>query len=324
MRALRTVLCALAGVACGFGTLPAAAQAYPDRPITLIVPFAPGGIGDIVGRELNATLTTTLGQPLVVENKAGAGTQIGTAYVVQSEPDGYTLAIQSSSLTILQNVRKDLGFDVTKDLVPVASTIAGTLGVIISPDVPANTLEEFIAYAKERPGELNFASGGVGSTTHLAAQYLLSLAGVDVQHIPYAGGAQAMEAVVAGDAQLIVIDPFLVKGQIDAGKARLLAVGSTERSPLLPDVPTVIEAGVPGYEVGFWWGVFAPQGTPPEIVERLNQEINKVFEKPESQARFRELGYSTHVMSPDAFRQMTLDEVEKWRKVVELSNLQGG
>ncbi len=295
----------------------ALAQPFPARAITIVVPFAPGGPGDITARMVARDLSTKLGQPVLVDNKGGAGGLIGTQAVTRAAPDGYTLLLHSSSLTSNQAMQVNPDIDVRQDLVGVTPAIFGIMGVFVNPTVPARNMQELIAYARSRPGAMNFGSSGVGSQTHLYGEMLKGAAGIDMVHVAYSGGAPSVAAALSNEVQLLVIDVGSAKAQSDAGKLRLLAVGTEQRSTLLPDVPTVAESGLPGYRADFWFGFFAPRRTPNAIVETLGAEISTILNKPEVKQNLNNRGYEIRSMSAAAFQQLVGSEVAKWEKIIK-------
>jgi tripartite-type tricarboxylate transporter receptor subunit TctC len=298
----------------------ARAQAYPTRPVRIIVGFAAGGPADIVARLIAQWLSERLGQPFVVENRTGAATNIAAEAVARSPPDGYTLLFVTSANAVNTTLYEKLSFNLSRDIVPVASLIRAPSVLEVNPSVPAKTVPEFIAYAKANPGKLTMASSGIGTASHLFGELFKFMTGVNMLHVPYRGAAPAVTDVVAGQVQ-VYFDPIPNSiGYIRAGKVRPLAITSATRSEALPDVPTVSES-VPGYEASFWYGVGAPKATPAEIVEKLNKEVNAALADPKMKARFAELGATALPGPPADFGKLIAEETEKWGKVVKFANI---
>jgi tripartite-type tricarboxylate transporter receptor subunit TctC len=299
----------------------ARAQAYPTRPVRMIVGFTPGGPTDIAARLMAQWLTERFGQPFVVENRPGAGSNIGTEAVVNSAPDGYTLLVVSTSATVSTTFYRNLNFNFLRDIAPVAGIVRVPLVMVVNPSVPARTVPDFIAYAKANPGKVNMASVGNGTTPHMAGELFKMMAGVDMLHVPYRGASPALTDLIGGRAQVMFEGMLSLIEHIRAGKLRPLAVTPATRSPLLPDVPTVGEF-LPGYEASVWFGVGAPRNTPAEIVERLNKEINAGLADPTLKARIGELGGTALAVSTAEFGKLFAEDAEKWGKVVRAANIQ--
>jgi tripartite-type tricarboxylate transporter receptor subunit TctC len=312
-------------LAAGAAVLPAVAmvaraQSYPTRPVHIICPFAAGGPNDITARLIGQALSDRLGQQFVVDNRAGAGANVGTEVVVRAPPDGYTLLLASSANAVNATLYDKLSYDYMRDIAPVASILRVPNVMVVNPSVPAKTLVEFIAYAKANPGKLNMATSGNGSTTHVSGELFKELAGVDLVAVAYRGGGPALIDLLGGQMQ-VMFEPTLAAIEfIRSGKLRALAVTTAMRSDLLPDIPTVAEF-VPGYEASQWYGIGAPRNTPPEIVARLNTEINAALADPKLQARFTDLGGIPTTMTPAEFGKFVADETEKWGKVVRAGNI---
>jgi tripartite-type tricarboxylate transporter receptor subunit TctC len=301
----------------------ASAQAYPSRPVRWVVTAAPGGSADILARLLGQWLSERLGQPFIIENRTGAGGNIGTESVVHAPPDGYTIHLTATSDAINATLYDKLSFSLLRDIAPVASLIRGPFVMVVNSAFPAKTVPEFIAYAKANPGKINFASGGVGFATHIAGEMFKMMTGVDMVHVPYRGQAPAMVDLLAGQVQ-VMFDPVLSSlSNIRAGKVRPLAVTTSTRSQALPDVPTVADF-VPGYEASVWFGVGAPANTPAAIVDTLNKEINTGLANPGIKARLADLGAVPMTMTPAEYGKFVADEVEKWGKVVRAANIKAG
>jgi tripartite-type tricarboxylate transporter receptor subunit TctC len=295
----------------------AAAQNYPTHPIRWIIGFPPGGPTDILVRIMGDWLSTRLGQPVVVENKPGAASNIATEAVINAAADGYTIASVTSANAINATVNKrTLPFDYLKQMIPVAGMSQGPSVLVINPSIPANNVAEFIAYAKANPGKINFGSPGVGSTGHLAAELFKAMAGVDIVHVPYRGAAPAMTDLIGGHVQVVFDSMVSVLPHVQAGRVRALAVTSKARSPLLPDLPTIAET-VPGYEAIIWFGVGVPRGTPDGVVALLNREINAGLASAEMKEKLAKLGTRPMIQSPDEFWKFAQSETEKWGKVIQ-------
>jgi tripartite-type tricarboxylate transporter receptor subunit TctC len=296
------------------------AQAYPARPLRLIVPFPPGGPTDLVGRPLAQSLAERLGQPVVIENRPGAGATIGTEAAVRAPPDGYTLLMSASSSAISASLYDKLSYNFIRDIAPVAGLVRFPQVLVVHPSVPAMTVPELIAHAKAHPGALNFASPGAGTGPHVTGELFKMMTGVTMVHVPYRGVAPAMTDLVAGQVQVMFVVPVGLVEHIESGRLRALAVTTTTRSRLLPQLPTVGET-VPGYEASTWFGVGAPRQTPTEIIERLNREINACLAEPAMKARLADLDGTTLVGTPVDFAKLIADETEKWSKVVKFAGV---
>jgi tripartite-type tricarboxylate transporter receptor subunit TctC len=302
---------------------PAKSDAYPNRPIRIVVPFPPGASpNDITARILGPKLSEQMRQQVVIDNRPGAAGIIGTDLVTKSTPDGHTLLINSSTLTIAPNAYKNLTFDPAKDLAPITMVAAAPQLVMVHASVPVSSLKELIAYVKARPpGQFKFSSGGNGTVPHLAGELLNHMAGLQAQHIPYKGGAPATAALLGGEVSMYIDTPTGSLGMIKAGKVKVLAVASKKRTALLPDVPTAEEAGLPGYELRVWYGFFAPAKTPRAIVQKLFNEFRTALASPEIQARFTTLGTETVDMPPDEFTRVFHGDLQRWAKFVRETGL---
>ncbi|MGZ5124126.1 MAG: Bug family tripartite tricarboxylate transporter substrate binding protein [Burkholderiales bacterium] len=323
VRALLLVAFALSQwAAAAQGGTPAKADAYPNRPIRIVVPFPPGASpNDITARLLGPKLSEQLRQQVVIDNRPGAAGIIGTDLVTKSTPDGYTLLINSSTLTIAPNAYKSLAFDPVKDLAPITMVAAAPQLVMVHASVPVSSLKELIAYVKARPGQFKFSSGGNGTVPHLAGELLNHMAGLQMAHIPYKGGAPAASALLGGEVSMYIDTPTGSLGMIKAGKVKVLAVASKTRTPLLPDVPTAEEAGLPGYELRVWYGFFAPAKTPRTIVQKLYQEFRAALASPDIQSRFTTMGTETVDMPPDEFTRVFHADLQRWAKFVRETGL---
>jgi len=312
-------------LAMGTAALPALsriarAQTYPARAVHLIVGYAAGGPNDTTARLTGQWLSERFGQPFVIENRTGAGGNIGTEVVVRAPPDGYTLLLASSSNAVNTTLYDKLSFDFMRDTVPVAGLVRVPNIMVVNPSVPAKTVPEFIAYAKANPGKINMATAGNGSTTHVSGELFKQLAGVNLVAVAYRGGGPALVDLLGGQMQVMFEPAISVIENIKAGKLRALAVTTAARSELLPDVPTVGEF-VPGYEASQWYGISAPKNTPPEIVTVLNKEVNAILADARLKARLADLGSIPTPMTPAEFGKLVADETEKWGKVVKAGNI---
>jgi len=312
-------------LAAGAAALPAVsriarAQSYPSRPVRLIFGYAPGGSADVTARIMAQWLTERLGQTFIVESRPGAGSNIGTEAVVRAAADGYTLLLVAPANAINATLYAKLNYDFLRDIVPVASLIRFGNVMEVNPTVPVKTVPEFIAYAKANPGKINFASSGAGSTIHMSGELFKMMAGVNMVHVPYRGAAPAITDLLAGQVQVMFDNIPTSIQHIRAGTLRPLAVTTAEPSELLPDLPVVADF-LPGYEASAWYGVGAPKGTPAEIVDKLNKEINAILAEPRAKVRFAELGASLVTGSAADFGKLLVDETEKWAKVVKFAGI---
>jgi tripartite-type tricarboxylate transporter receptor subunit TctC len=296
----------------------AKAQTYPARPVRLIIGYPPGGSADVTARLMGQWLSERLGQPVVVESRPGAATNIATEAVVRAPPDGYTLLLVAPANAINATLYDRLNFNFIRDIAPVAGIIRFPNVVVVNPSVPVKTIPELISYAKANPGKLNMASSGNGSTIHMSGELFKMMTGINMVHVPYRGGALALTDLIAGQVQVMFDNVPTSAEYIRAGKLRGLAVTSTARSEVLPDLPTVADV-LPGYEASAWYGVGVPKNTPAEIIDRINKEINAILADPKSKARLADLGASLLPGSPADFGKVLADETEKWGKVVEFS-----
>jgi tripartite-type tricarboxylate transporter receptor subunit TctC len=312
---MRRLLLGAAGALLALSTL-AAAQDYPTRPVRLIIPFPPGGSNDVVGRGIATQLSEKLGKQVVVDNRGGAGGVIGTEAVANSPADGYTLGIISIAHAVNPWLYK-LTYDPIKAFVPVGILATGPNVLVVHPDLPAKSVKELIDLAKQKPGELQWASAGIGSFQHLGGTLFALTAGIDIQHIPFKGGGPAMVDVVGGHTRIMFSSLVQTTGHIRSGKLRALGVGGTKRSPVLPDVPTIAEAGLPGYEALNWWGIVAPAGTPQPIIDKLHATLKVVLDSPDVQKQFANEGADVVQMTPPEFGAFMVSEMAKWERVVK-------
>jgi tripartite-type tricarboxylate transporter receptor subunit TctC len=312
-------------LAAGAAALPAlsriaTAQTYPSRPIRWIVPFPAGGGSDIIARLMGQWLSERLGQPFVIENRAGAGSNLGTKVVVDAPPDGYTLLLAASPNAINATFYDSLNYNFIRDIAPVGGIEREPLVMMINPSFPAKTVPEFIAYAKANPGKVNMGSAGIGSTPHLAGEMFRIMAGVNLVHVPYRGSPQALTDLIGGQVQ---VSFPLVAGSVEyirTGRLHAVAVTTARRSDVLPDVPAIAEF-VPNYDASNWFGVGVPKKTPIEIVERLNKEVNAALSDPKVKTRLTELGGTPLALSPTEYGALIADETEKWGKVIRAANI---
>jgi tripartite-type tricarboxylate transporter receptor subunit TctC len=312
-------------LAAGAAALPAAsdfawAQTYPSRPVRIIVGFPPGGTADIVARLMGQRLSERLGQPFVIENRPGAGGNIGTEAVVRAPADGYTLLLAATLNTINATLYDKLNYNFMRDIAPVACIIRAPLIMVVNPAVPAKTVSEFIAYAKDNPGKVTMASAGTGTLSHIAGELFKMMTGIDTLHVPYRGGAPALTDLMGRQVQVYFSPLPESISTIKGGKLRALAVTTATRSEALPDIPTVGEF-VPGYEASVWFGLGAPTDTPAEIIDKLNQETNAALADPKIKARMAESGGNALAGSPADFGKLIADETEKWGKLIRAANI---
>jgi tripartite-type tricarboxylate transporter receptor subunit TctC len=294
------------------------AQAYPTRPLRLIIGYPPGGSADITARLTGQWLSERLGQPVVIESRPGAATNLATEAVVRAPPDGYTLLLVAPANAINATLYDKLNFNFLRDIVPAAGIIRFPNVVVVNPPLPIKTIPDLIAYAKANPGKLNMASSGNGSTIHMSGELFKMLTGINMVHVPYRGGAPAITDLIAGQVHVMFDNVPTSAEHIKAGKLRGLAVTSTVRSEVLPDLPTVADF-LPGYEASAWYGLGMPKNTPSEVIDKVNTAMNAILADPKSQARFEELGASLLPGSPADFGKLLADETEKWGKVVKFS-----
>jgi tripartite-type tricarboxylate transporter receptor subunit TctC len=312
---------ALASILLAFSLGTASAQEYPSRPLHVIIPFGSGSLADAVPRLIQPALEASLGQRLVIENRPGAGGNVGAQAVVSATPDGYTVMMAATNnLVINQYMFRDMKFDPLTDLVPVSLVVDVPLILQVNPAVPAHTLGEFIAYAKANPGKLNFASPSPGTLPHLAMEIFARSAGLDLVHVPFKGGGPAMNALISNEVQAMLIGYATTAGQVKAGKVRPLAIASAKRLAALPQVPTFAEAGFPDLQAavpGNWWGMVAPKGTPAPIVHRLAAEIAKALADPATRKKYEDLGLTPVGSTPEEFAAGLPDQARKWRAVLQ-------
>lgn len=314
----RCVIAACAALTAGWGGA-SFAQTYPTQPIRFIVPYAAGGGVDIIARALAPKLSERLGQPVVIDNRGGAGGNIGTELAARAEPNGYTIVMGAAALAINVSLYRKLPFDPVKDFAPV-SLVAATPNILaVHPAVPAKSVKQLIQLAKARPGSLNYGSAGNGTTSHLAPELFKTMAGVSVVHIPYKGTSPAVVALLSGEVAIMLAPALTLLPHIKTNRVHGLAVSGLKRLPAIPELPTIAEAGVPGFEARQWYGVLAPAGTPPDIVTRLNAEIVKIVNSPEVTKRLQSEGSEVIGSTPEEFGRYIKAEIAKWAKAVAAS-----
>jgi len=297
------------------------AQAYPTHAVKVVVPYGVGGPADIYGRFLATKLQESLGHPFVVEDRPGGGSIVGTDVVAKSPPDGYTLLVMSNTHTVNETLIPKKPFDLMKDFAPITGINSSDLLMVINPSVPAANLKEFIALAKSKPGVLNYASSGPGTPYHMAGELFKYMAGVDIVHVPHKGSDQARTAVLGGQVQMMFDAITTMSGQARAGKVKALGTTGKRRSNVMPEVPTIAEAGVPGYEATIWLGLMAPAGTPRPILEKLNAEVNKIINAPEVKETWGKQGAVPMGMPVDEFGRFLQEDIAKWSKLVKATGM---
>ncbi len=306
----------LALVACLFAPA-AASQTYPSKPIRIVVPYPPGGFNDTLGRTLAAKFSEAWGQPAVVENKPGGNTLIGSEFVAKSAPDGYTLLVVAFPFSVVPSLFKTMPYDTVKEFAPVSLAAQSPNLLVVNPALPVKTVGELIAYAKAKPGTLSYASTGNGSSNHISMELFKNLAGVDIVHIPYKGSAPAVTDLLGGQVLLMFDNTPNVLPHVKSGRLRALGQSGTTRGALTPEVPTVAEAGVPGYEVTVWFGLVAPAGTPREVVDKLNGEVRRILAMPDVREKFAAQGVEPVGSTPEQFGAHIREQMAKWGKVVK-------
>jgi tripartite-type tricarboxylate transporter receptor subunit TctC len=293
------------------------AQDYPTHPVRIIVPFGAGGPADVTARLIGNSLQQSFGQPFVVENHAGAGGVIGTMEVVKSPPDGYTLLMMSNAQTANESLVPQRKYELMRDLMPIAPVNTSDLVIVVHLSVPAKTLAEFVALAKSQPGKLNYASSGQGTPYHMAGELFKTMAGIDVVHVPYRNSGEARSGVIGGQVQMMIDAVTTMAPNVAEGQVRALATTGKARSSVLPDVPTVAEAGVPGYEATIWLGLMAPTGTPKPVIDKLNAAVNAAVKRPDIVKLWTEQGALPMSMTPDEFDKYLRGDIVKWADVVK-------
>jgi tripartite-type tricarboxylate transporter receptor subunit TctC len=306
-------------IVAAFGGTVTYAQDYPTKPVKIIVPFAAGGPADVYARFLGQRLSDALGQPFVVEDRPGAGSLIGTDAVAKSPPDGYTLLLMSNTQTVNESLIPNKPYQLMRDFAPVAPINYSDLVLVVHPSVAANSLADLIKLAKASPGKLNYASSGPGTPYHMAGELFKAMAGVDIVHVPYKGSSGARTDVLGGQVQMMFDAVTTMSEHARAGSVKALATTGKTRSSVLPNVPTMSEAGVPGYEAVIWLGLIAPKNTPAPIVARLNAEITKIVNRPEVRAEWAKQGANAMVMTPEEFGRYLNEDIAKWERIVKIS-----
>jgi tripartite-type tricarboxylate transporter receptor subunit TctC len=320
--AVRLLGCAAMFLATGMSHAQSSKPAdYPARPVRLVVPFAPGGTNDILGRIVAEKLAERLGQPFVADNRAGANSVVGSEIVARANPDGHTVLIVAAGFAVNPSLVRKLPYDTVRDFAPIGLVAGGPYLMVIHPSVPARTVNEFIAWAKSRPGQVNYASVGTGSPPHLAAELLKITAGINMEHIPYKGGSAVLPDLIAGRVSMFFGSIATLRPHVQTEKLRAVAVTTTQRASAMPEVPTFIESGLAGYEVNGWYGLLAPGKTPRAIVGRLNAELRQVLADPETRRRFAANGMDPAPGSAEEFAALIRSEIAKWAKVVRAAGI---
>ena len=319
---LNTYLAVAAAAAAAVAAVPAYAQSYPTKTIRFVIPFPPGGSNDIVGRVMATALTERLGRTVIADNRAGGNSIIGTEIVANSPPDGYTMLIISTSFTTNPVIHK-LQFDPRKAFDWVAMLGVGPNVLAVTQSLPAKNVKELIALAKARPGQIVYASTGVGSNAHFATELFKHMTGTQMIHVPYKGGGPALIDTISGQAQICLSSLIQAIGHFRSNKLRALGTSGAKRSDILPDIPTIAEAGVPGYETQNWWGVAVSRGTPPAIIQRLNTEIGVILKAPETEKRLRGEGAEPVIKSPDELGKYVINEMDKWARLAKVAGIKG-
>jgi tripartite-type tricarboxylate transporter receptor subunit TctC len=317
---LRRLLAACGILVAAVVAFPVNADTFPSKTVKLVVPFPAGGPLDATGRTIGQKLTEAWGQSVIVENKPGAGGNIGAEYVAKSAPDGYTVVMGAlSTHAVNPSLYPKMPFDAQKDFAPITLVAVTPNVLVVNPSLPVHSVKELIAYAKANPGKLSFGSGSIGSAGHLAGELFKVDAGVDMVHVPYKGAAPAMQGLLAGDTQLMFDNLASAMSQVKGGKLRALAVTTAERSKLVPELPTMAEAGVPGFDISTWYGLLAPAGTPPDVIAKWNVDVTKILSAPEMRERLAAQGAEAAPDSPADFAKFIVSELVKYAKIVKAS-----
>jgi len=314
-------LLALVGIL-AMPAMPACADDYPSRPVKVIVPFGAGGPTDVFTRAIADELSKSLHQPFVMENRPGAGTTIGTEIVSKAKPDGYTLLMVSGTQAVNETLYSHKQYHLMTDLVPVAPLIETDLVLVVHPSVPAKNLKELLALAREKPGTLNYGSSGPGSNYHMAGELLKHITGIDIVHVPYKGSTGARTDILSGQIQILFDSVPTMAAMVNTGMVRALGTSGLKRSAILPDVPTLDEAGAPGFQATLWVGFMAPKGTPQPVIDLLNREITKIVQRPEIQAAWEKLGATPMMMTQADFTKFMQDQIDKWAQVIQANHIQ--
>ena len=295
---------------------------YPGKPVRLVVPFPAGGPTDIVGRTISQKLSESLGQPVIIDNRAGAGGVIGTEFVAKSPPDGYTILLGTiGGLAVAMSLYPNRGYDTLRDFQAVAQAVTVTNILVVHPSLPARTVKELLSLARARPGTLNYASSGSGTVTHLAGELLNTMAHVKIVHIPFKGGAPALTALMSGEVEMNFENSLIVVPHIKAGRVRAIAVTGAQRSKLMPDLPTIAEGGLPGYNASGWYGFVLPAAVPKEIVSRLANDFNRILRMPDVVERLSGQGAEPVINTPEQFTAFIRSEIDKWTRLVKTANM---
>ena len=300
----------------GTGSTPVFAQKYPDKLVRLLVPFAPGGGTDILARFMSAKLSDNLGVSVVIENRGGAGGTLGTELAARSAPDGYTILFTSASHSFNSSLYTKLGYDALKDFAPITLVALVPHLLVVHPSLPVKNVKELVSLARQRPGEIFYGSGGAGSSVHLAAVLFITTAKVDMTHVPYKGGGPAMIGVMAGEASVMFPTMQSALPHVKSGRLRVLAISTATRSPAVPEIPTIAESGVPGYDATGWYGMLAPTGTPQAVIDRLHAEVVKILAQPDIKQRLASEGAVAVGNTPAQFDKFIRDEIAKWAKII--------
>ena len=297
------------------------AESYPTKPIRFIVPFAPGGTTDIIARLLGARMAEDLGQQVLIDNRGGAGSMIGTELAAKSAPDGHTIVLSNIGLAINETLYPKRAYDAMRDLAPVSLVGITPNAFVVHPSLPTSTMKEFLVFAKARPGQLAYASGGIGSSSHLSMELLQSMSGIRVNHVPYKGAGPALIDVAAGHVHFQLNSMPAVMAHVQSKRLRALAVSSAKRSRAVPDLPTIAESGVPGYDYVTWYGLLVPAQTPKPVVARLNAAVHKALALADVREKLGQGGVETEASTPEAFGKLVQADIEKWRKIIRAANI---
>lgn len=322
LRLLATAYAACAATMFGWGIGVQAQSDFPNRPVRMINPYTPGGSVDLVGRALAAGLSEIWGHQVIVDNRPGAGTLIGTEIVVRAEPDGYTMLCTSSTIAILSSMYKNMRFDPIRDLSPVALAAVSPFMLVVTPGLPAKSVQELIALAKAQPGQITGASSGVGTTTHLTLEMFKSMSRIDLLHVPYKGGGPAISDLIGGQVKVHFNTPGTLLPHVKAGRLRALAMSSAQRADFAPDLPTVAESGVPGFEATVWYGIYGPKTLPPRLLQRWSEAINSHMKTPQAQAHLRNTYMVGGGGSPGSFTDFHKRETERWSAVIKAARIE--
>jgi tripartite-type tricarboxylate transporter receptor subunit TctC len=317
----RIFVIALLTALCGSSIATLHAASYPERPIRFIVPYSPGGTSDFVARLVAHALTAELGEQLIVDNRGGAGSALGVSLAAEATPDGYTIIVANIGLAVNETLRPNRGYRALDDLAPISLLGFTPSVLVVSANSSIRSVSDLLERAKSQPSKIPFGSAGAGSSTHLSMELFQHTAGIQLLHVPYKGGGPAVRAMMAGEVQCVLAPVPTVVPHIQGGRVRALAVSSAKRSSALPDVPTIAQAGVPGYDFSTWYGLLAPAGTPKEIIDRLNAATVKALNTPELKQKLQRAGMDAQPTSPDEFTALVRSEISKWRKVVEQANI---